>query len=224
MLFELPDGTRLAATCYPDGVQSVSDSCTFAVDVFRTVCARLEAKATDLRLMVETGSSFEAWLTWEVFLACKLREASYPFCEVAARPTYASEGVAGAGSDPDQERGDLRVGGPDEGADHCWVFAELVLLHDGNRSGGEWLRKIEADADKLKRLGWKKSASLLVVVVASRGDVLTEWATDLTGCAVWNQPALTDPFDFALPGGGSVVLKAFDIKQNPADTLAATAG
>ncbi len=197
----------------------MSDSYTFAVDVFRTVCDRLEARATDLRLLVGTASSFEEWLNWEAFLACKLREASYPFCEVTANPTYASEGVPDAGSDPDQDRGDLRVGGPDDGADHCWLFAEFALLHDGNRTGGEWLQKIRASTDSLKRLGWKKPASLLVVVAASRGDVVTECADALAGCAVGNQPPLTDPFVFALPGGGSVVVKAFDIKRDPGHTL-----
>jgi hypothetical protein len=197
----------------------VGDSYTFAVDVFRTVCDRLEARAGDLRLLVETTSSFEEWLNWEAFLACKQREASYPFCEVTAKPTYASEGAADDGGGPDRDLGDLRVGGPDDGADHCWVFAEFALLHDGNRAGGKWLRKIEADATKLKRLGWKKSAALLVVVAASRGDVLTERADYLAGSTVWNQPALTDPFFIALPGGGAVVVKAFDIKQDPADTL-----
>jgi hypothetical protein len=39
---------------------------------------------------------------------------------------------------------------------------------------------------------------------------------------VWNQPALADPFVIALPGGGTVVLKAFDIKRDPGDTLTAT--
>jgi hypothetical protein len=193
----------------------------FTTDVFRTVCDRLAAKAADLRLLVEAGVSFEEWLNWEAFLACKFRQEGYPFCEVAAKPSYASEDVADE-ADPDRNLGDLRVGGPNEGADHCWAFAEFVLLHDGNRSGREWLREIEAEADKLKRLGWKKSAALLVVVATSKGDVLTEWAEDLASFAVWNQPALTDPFVIALPVGGSVVIKAFDIKRDPADTLAKT--
>ena len=200
----------------------MGDSYTFAVDVFRTVCDRLGAKATELRAMVEAGSSFEEWLTWEAFLACKQREARYPFCEVAVKPTYASEGVAADGGEPDQDRGDLRVGGPDDGANHCWVFAEFALLYDGNHTGGKWLRKIEADADKLKRLGWKKSAALLIVVAASRGDVLKEWSDDLAGCAVWNQPALTDPFVADLPGGGTVVVKALDSKRDPAHVLRST--
>src|SRR4051794_26216772 len=104
----------------------MGDSCQFAVDLFRAVCDRLDAKAADLHLLVETTSSFEEWLNWEAFLACKLCEASYPFCEVTTKPTYASEGVADDGSDPDRNLGDLRVGGPNDGADHCWVFAEFV--------------------------------------------------------------------------------------------------
>jgi hypothetical protein len=192
----------------------------FAVDVFRGVCNRLAAKAADLRLMAETTSSFEEWLNWEAFLACKLREKGYPFCEVAAKPTYGSEGVATDDGDPDRNSGDLRVGGPNDGAEHCWVFAEFALLHDGNRAGGEWLRKIEGDSEKLKRLGSKKSASLLVVVVALLSDRPTDSVDDLAGCSVWNQPALTDPFTIALPGGGSVLVKAFDIKRDARHTLA----
>ncbi len=128
--------------------------------------------------------------------------------------------MAADGDHSDRKFGGLRVGGPNDGANRCWVFAEFALLHDGNRTDEKWVRKIEADADKLRRLGWKKSASLLIVVAASQGDVVTEWADDLAGCAVWNQPALTEPFVIALPG--TVVLKALDIKRNPADTLTAT--
>ena len=200
----------------------MGSSYTFAVEVFRTVCDRLASRAAELRLMVETTSSFEEWLNWEAFLACKHRQATYPFCEVAAKPTYASEGVAHDGGDPDRGLGDLRVGGPDDGADHCWVFAEFALLHDGNRAEGQWRRKTEEAAARLRRLGWRRSASLLVVLAASRGDVLTEWADYLADFAVWNQPALTDPFVLALPGGGSVVVKAFDLKQDPTHTRTAS--
>ncbi|MBP3957661.1 hypothetical protein J8F10_20620 [Gemmata sp. G18] len=201
----------------------MGNSYSFAVDVFRTVCDRLAARAADLQLMVETTSSFEEWINWEAFLASKLRAATYPFCEVTAKPTYSSEGVADDGGDRDRGLGDLLVGGPNDGADHCWVFAEFTLLHDGNRTGGKWLRKIEADADKLKRLGWKRSASLLIVVAASRGDVATEWTDYLAGSEVWNRPALTAPFVLTLPGGGSLVVKAFDIKRDPTHTLTGAA-
>jgi hypothetical protein len=37
----------------------MGDSYQFTVDVFQTVCDRLSAKATDLRLLVESGTSFE---------------------------------------------------------------------------------------------------------------------------------------------------------------------
>lgn len=189
----------------------------FTVDVFRTVCDRLAARAADLRLLAETGSPFDGWLTAEAFLACKERQASYPFCEVTAGPTYASDGVAEHGGDPSLDYGGLRVGGPDDGADHCWLFAEFVLAHDGDPTGKERVRKAEAAVARLKRLGWKKSAALLVVVTASTGDVPT-------AAEGWNGPALTDPFVLPLPGGGTVVVMAFDVKQNPADVLTAAAG
>lgn len=200
----------------------MGDSYAFAVDVFRIVCDRFQAKAADLRRMVETGESFESWLIWEAFLACKGMQEYYPFCEVAAAPTYASEGVADDGRDPERNRGDLRIGGPDDGANHCWLFAEFALLHDGNRTGDAWRRTIEAAALRLERLGWKRSAALLVVLVASRGEPLADRADDLDGCAVWNRPALTDPFVAALPDGGTFVVKAFDIKRDPAHILCAT--
>ena len=40
------------------GGQHMDDHYQFTVDVFRTVCVRLEAISADLRLMVESGSSF----------------------------------------------------------------------------------------------------------------------------------------------------------------------
>ena len=150
-------------------------------------------------------------------MACKNRQEHYPFCEVTTKPTYASEHVATEKGDPDRNDGDLRMGSPNDRAEHCWVFAEFALLH--NRTGAEGLKKIDADVAKLKRGGWKKSAALLIVVAASRSDILTEWAEYLAGFPVWNQPALTDPYVLPLSGGGSVVVKAFDIKLNPTDTL-----
>ena len=57
----------------PTRNQRVADSYQFTVDVFQTVCDRLAGKAADLRLLVEADESFEEWLDWEAFLACKLR-------------------------------------------------------------------------------------------------------------------------------------------------------
>jgi hypothetical protein len=198
----------------------MSNSLTFAVDIFHIICNRLLGKAADLQLLVETTSSFEEWLNWEAYLACRLWQKSEGFCEVTAKPTYASEGVQSDDDDNKTKYGDLRVGGPNNGENHCWVFAEFAILHDGTQ--GKWLKKIESDAEKLLRLGWKKSAALQFVVLVSRGDALTEWAYDLENNSVWNRPSLTEPFEFPLPGGGTVVVKAFDIKQNATDRLTTT--
>jgi len=195
----------------------VPDSLTFAVDVFRTVCDRLRSKAADLQLLVEEDSSFEAWLHWEAYLACKLRQEGYPFSEVAAKPTYASEGVATEAGDPDRNFGDLRVGGPNDGADHCWLFAEVVLAGGHETADREWVKRAEAATGRLMRLGWKRAAALLILVAVFTGDGPAGLADAVN--EVWNRPALTDPCVTPLPGGGSVVVKAFDIKQNPADTL-----
>jgi hypothetical protein len=200
----------------------VPDSLTFAVDVFRTVCDCLRSKAADLRLLVESGSSFEEWLHWEAYLACKLRQENYPFYEVAAKPTYASEGVATETGEADCTFGDLRVGGPNDGADHCWLFAEIVLAGDCDSADRQWVKRVEAAEGRLKRLGWKKSAALLIVVAVRTGDESAHLADAAN--EVWKRPALTDPCVIPLPGGGSVWAKAFDIKQNPSDTLTAALG
>ncbi len=192
------------------------NSLTFAVDVFCTVCDRLRSKAADLQLLVEDGYSFEEWLHWEAYLACRLRQEGDPFCEVTAQPTYASEGVATEAGELDRTLGDLRVGGPNDGADHCWLFAEVVLACDGDSSDCDWVTRAEAATGRLKRLRWKKSAALLIVVAVHTGD--EPGLADMPN-EVWKRPALTDPYVIPLPGGGSVAVTAFDIKQNPSDTL-----
>lgn len=194
------------------------DSLSFAVDVFRTVCVRLRSKDADLQLLVEAGSSFEAWLHWEAYLACKVRQENYPFCEVTAKPTYASEGMATEAGEQDRNFGDLRVGGPNDGADHCWLFAEIVLAGTDENADRGWVKRAEAATGRLKRLGWKRSAALLIVVMVSRINDRPVGVADAVN-EVWNRPALTDPCVIPLPGGGSVMVTAFDIKQNPADTL-----
>lgn len=85
----------------------MTESHQFAVDIFRIICERLHVKAADIQIMAETTSSFEEWLNWEAFLACKHYQATYPFCEVTAKPTYASENVADDDGDRDRGFGDL---------------------------------------------------------------------------------------------------------------------
>jgi hypothetical protein len=128
--------------------------------------------------------------------------------------------VASEAGDPDLTRGDLRVGGPNDGAEHCWLFAEIVLVGTDENVDRGWVKRTETATGRLKRLGWKKSAALLIVVMVSRTNDRPASVADVVS-EVWNRPALTDPCVIPLPGGGSVVVKAFDIKQNPANTLSA---
>lgn len=183
-----------------------------AVEVLRIVCDRLRDRAPELQLLAEAGASFEEWLAWEAYVACKARQANAGLCEVAAKPPYSGEGGENAKNDdgtPFNGTGDLRVGASYAEGDHRWVFAEVALLHDGNRGGDGWREKVESDAAKLRRLGWVKSISMLVVVAVGQEGVLAE----LDGLSLWRRPALTAPLSFRLPGGRSVVVKAFDVKE-----------
>jgi len=193
----------------------MKDPRQFTSDVFQTVCEWFAHKKAPLETMIGPGAPFRDWIASEAFLACKAREATYPFCEVEAGPSYASEGI-GPGT-PSEEVGDLRVGGPDAGANHCWLFAEFAFL--GGTASLAGPAEIEARAARLLRLGWKKSSSLLVVVLASHGDPMKEWAGYLANSGPWNRPALARPFVINLAGGGSVAFKAIDIKRDPADTI-----
>lgn len=181
----------------------MSDSYLFAVDVFRTICDRLVSKSAELQMLHQGGESFQGWLAAEAYLACRLRQSEKAWCEVAFRPSYASEGLP-----PDQTHGDLRVGGADEGAHHCWLFAEIVLIHEANRN--DWPRSIEASRDRLLRLGWKKSAALIIVISTIDIDV---------SAALDRQPTLTETRRIPIEEGTSIQIVALDIKRNRGDIL-----
>jgi hypothetical protein len=182
------------------------DSYQFAVDVVQTIGNRLATKVTELSLLSGADASFSEWFVWEAFLACKQRQASYPFCEVMAKPTYASEGVPDDGTS-----GDLRIGGPDEGANHCWAFIEFILLDRAHDAHEATSRMLTAAVERLKRLGWKKSAALLLVLAINERGLAT--------CEVLPQPIVTAPCVIALPNGGTAILNAFDCKRDPAHIL-----
>jgi hypothetical protein len=61
------------------------------------------------------------------------------------------------------------------------------------------------------------SISLLILVAVSKSDFLKTWGESLESFAIWNHPALTEPFSLSLPDGGSLVVKAFDVKQREGD-------
>jgi hypothetical protein len=194
----------------------MSDSHRFAVDVLDLVCHRFEAEAGELRLLAEGGSALQPWLVGEAYLACKARQSTYPFCEVTVKPPYGGtngENVRDEDDNPLLKRGDLRVGATLEQGDHRWVFAEFAVLHDGIRDLEQWRRKVEKSVSRLKRLHWVNSIALLVIVVVNGADR----SRDLDEFDVWNRPPLTEPFACPLPDGGSLVIKAFDIKQNESD-------
>ena len=198
----------------------MTDAHRFAVDVFRNICRRFEEKAADVGRIAETGTSFEGWLRGEAFLACKLQQTAYPFCEVTMKPPYGGvdgEDVKDANGNPCLKRGDLRVGATHEKGDHRWLFAEFALLLDADRDGDDWRRRIEKDVSRLKRLGWVNSISLLILVAVSKSEVLKVWRERLENFSVWNRPALTEPFALSLTGGGSLIVKAFDVKQDDAN-------
>lgn len=186
------------------------DSLTFTVDVFRTIGDRLRSKAVDLQVLAESRFPLEDWFRAESFLACRQQQEHYPFCEVETRPSYASEGVSAEPGELGRDCGDLRVGGPNAGADHCWLFAEIVPV-----SGNPSEPRMEAAIGRLQRLGWKKSAALLIVVAASPDDTPPNWA----GSPLEFRTQLVEPVVISFPAGGSVVVSAFDIKTNPVDTL-----
>lgn len=169
----------------------------FATDVFRTICEHLTDRTADLGRLMATGAPFDGWLEAEAYLVCRAVEGK--FAEVELRPTYGSEGLTDKDGQPSAERGGLRVGGIGEPGHHLWLFAEFVLL------GGD--RRPDDAAARLLRLGWKRSASLLIVV--GRGDA-----------GIGRRP-LTAAVGIALPDGKSVAVQAFDVKPDPADVLVA---
>ena len=190
----------------------MADTLPFAIDIVRILWARLSQRATDLQYLVEAAVPFEGWLETEAFLACREQQSERGFCEVALRPTYGSENVTTDNGQPSVEHGTLRVGGSGEPGDHRWLFAEVVLLLDGERA--DWTTRTEAAIARLLRLGWKRSASVLILVAVGNED--------LARLAAWNRPSLTDGLNLSLRGGGTLRARAFDVKRNPADTLAST--
>lgn len=201
----------------------MSDTHAFATDIVHIVWARLRERSVELRHLVDAAVEFDGWLEGEAYLACRQRQAERGYCEVTLRPTYGSEGVTNAGGQSPEEHGALRVGGSGEPGDHRWLFAEFVLLFDRERRVEAWRTRTEAAISRLLRLGWKRSASVIVIVAAGPGDVEAEWSDDLARLAAWNRPLLTDPLRLVLPGGGTLVARAFDVKRNPSDTLSSAA-
>lgn len=155
------------------------------------------------------------------FVKSRLRESnSTPtLYEVTHQPTYGSEGVLCSSGLLSEDCGALRVGGSGKPGHHQWFFAEFVVLSGGRNVFDEGRMKTEHAILRLLKLGWKRSASVLVIVAGSLGDEQGEWSKNLDQIPAWNRPLLLPPLMLNLPTGGVLVAKAFDIKRNPDDTL-----
>lgn len=201
------------------GTTTVYETLPFAMDIVEIIWARLRSQAESLHHFLEGDVSYENWLKAEAYLACRERLAQKLFCEVTHQPTYGSEGVIGSTGQPSENCGALRVGGSGEPGDHRWLFAEFVLLKDGDNVFDEWREKTESAIVRLLELGWKRSASILVIVAGCLEDDLGQWSKNLEKIPAWNRPLLLPQLRLILPKGGVLVAKAFDIKRNPEDTL-----
>ena len=195
------------------------ETLAFTTDVMEIIWNRLRNKSENLNHFLEGAVCFESWLNAEAYLACREQQPLRQFCEVTHQPTYGSEGVLCSGGLPSEDCGALRVGGSGGPGHHQWFFAEFVVLSGGRNIFEEGRTKTEHAILRLLKLGWKRSASVLVIVAGSLGDELGEWSKNLEQLSAWNRPLLLPPLMMNLPNGGVFTAKAFDIKRNPDDTL-----
>ena len=195
------------------------ETLAFTTDVMEIIWNRLRNKGENLNHFLEGDVCFESWLNAEAYLACREQQPVRQFCEVTHQPTYGSEGVLCSDGLPSEDCGALRVGGSWGPGHHQWFFAEFVVLSGGRNVFEEGRTKTEHAILRLLKLGWKRSASVLVIVAGSLGDELGEWSKNLEQLSAWNRPLLLPPLMMNLPNGGVFTAKAFDIKRNPDDTL-----
>jgi len=201
------------------GTTIVHETLPFAMDIVEIIWARLRNQAESLHHFLEGDVSYENWLKAEAYLACRERQAQKLFCEVAHQPTYGSEGVLCSSGLPSEDCGAIRIGGSGGPGHHQWFFAEVVVLSGGRNGFDEGRTKTEHAILRLLKLGWKRSASVLVIVAGSLKDELGEWSKNMEQLPAWNRPLLLPPLMLNLPNGGMLAAKAFDIKRNPDDTL-----
>jgi hypothetical protein len=132
-----------------------------AQDVFTAVAKHLGGKSEQIETIAATGYSFEEWVNWEAYLACK----GVADWVVLPRPGYRGHGIATS------DLGDLYVR-----SDSRELFVEVAVVHD--QTGAKWLEKIDWDREKLSRLG-SIGRLQLVIGVSTRGPV--------TGSDVWER-------------------------------------
>lgn len=185
----------------------VTQSTTLQHEVVDAIGKRLAARASDLYVLTSSTGSFEDWVNWEAYIACK----SNPEWYCIAKPTYRDFEVTD--SRYVNALGDLAVMRKEPHGER-WVFAEFALLHDGNING-KWREKIANDIEKIRSVPFENDIRLLFVVASSHRDICRDpkWAQHLAAIPIWNEVASLHG-SFPLNPSGTFVLKAFQI-SNP---------
>src|SRR5437773_1858974 len=98
-----------------------------ATEVFDLIVARLAGKASEITWFVETGYSFEEWLNFEAYAACRAAAR----WNVNPRPAYASLAVEHC-----REFADLLVADAASS-----VVVEVGLVHDSTST--KWIEKLD---------------------------------------------------------------------------------
>lgn len=117
--------------------------------VFDTIVDRLRGLNESIGLFTSTGYSFEEWVSWEAFVACKGK-----WTGVHPKPAYADI------LRDSRSLGDLKVV---VNANSLWL--EIALVHD--KTGDKWIEKINSDTKKLRNLPYDTVRLQMLVVVSS---------------------------------------------------------
>lgn len=109
-----------------------------------------QAQSAKILAYASTGYSFEEWLNWEAYYACK---ASY---SPDAKPNYSAYGVAGSLQKADLF---LKPNGQRK------ILIEIGLVHD-ETSHSKWQEKLTNDQAKLRKVPARDYSRIQVVLNA----------------------------------------------------------
>jgi hypothetical protein len=181
-----------------------------AREVFQVVCRRLSDRARELELFLESGHSFESWLHWEAYAACRLHGWM-----AQLRPAYASAGLMGSRDDAD-----LLARDP---ASARRVLVELAVICDWTTN--RWIAPINLDTANLSRPLSPDVESLQLILAASPNsgiEVNRQWKGWLGMTSVWSRP--TDlQHSVRLGQDGEALLRGWVLRRvadRPADRTA----
>jgi hypothetical protein len=136
----------------PDSIQN-----PLAAAVFESIAAHLVSRADEIALFAQTRYSFEEWLNWEAFAACRARVG----WTVAPKPCYSAHTDPGC-----KDYGDLLV---TDKASNARVWIEIGLVHDG--TGDKWIAKLDRDMEKLRQQFASSITPLQIIVLVSTSTI-----------------------------------------------------